>query len=70
MQSFTGQSLRGPPGSIAFLRLSDTAIDVDRPTKQRTPAAGRAQGIAFEFGAGRVIVIAEAAMLRATRRPG
>ena len=65
VQSFTGQSLRGPPGSAAFLRLADTAIDVDRPTQQRTSAAGRAQGIAFQFGAGRVVVMGEAAMLSA-----
>ncbi len=65
VQSFTGQSLRGPEGSVVLLRLADTAVDVDPRTKQRTSATGRAQGIAFQLGAGRVVVMGEAAMLSA-----
>lgn len=65
VQSFTGQSLKGPPDSVAFLKLADTAVDVDRPTNTRTPAAGRAQGIALKYGKGRVVVMGEAAMLSA-----
>ncbi len=65
VQSFTGQSLRGPDGSTVLLKLADTAIDVDRTTKSRTSAAGRAQGIALPFGEGRGVVMGEAAMLSA-----
>ncbi len=65
IQSFTGQSLKGPPDSVAFLKLADTAVDVDRATNTRTSAAGRAQGIALRFGKGRVVVLGEAAMLSA-----
>jgi hypothetical protein len=65
VQSFTGQSLKGPDGSVAFLKLSDTAVDVDRATNTRTSAAGRAQGIALQSGNGRVVVMGEAAMLSA-----
>jgi hypothetical protein len=75
--TFSGTSLRGPSNSVAFLKLSDTAFDVLPPeTKPRAaedplpdhkpvPAAGRAQGIALEFGKGRVVVLGEAAMLTA-----
>jgi hypothetical protein len=65
VQSFTGQSLAGPPASVAFLRLADTAIDASRPANVRTSAAGRAQGIAFSFGQGRVVVMGEAGLLSA-----
>ena len=63
--AFTGQSLRGPQGSAAFLRLADTAIDVDTKTKKEISAAGRAQGIAMRFGKGRVVILGEAAMITA-----
>ena len=94
--TFTGQSLKGPAGSVAFLQLGDTAIDITRPAEGEaaegrtidhlpdgtplppgvtarvspvgragTSAAGRAQGIAFDFGKGRVAVLGEAAMLSA-----
>lgn len=67
--AFTGQSLKGPGGSVAFMKLAGTAIDVT-PQRGDTPpsqvsAAGRAQGIALKFGKGRVVVLAEAAMLSA-----
>jgi hypothetical protein len=70
--AFTGQSLKGPPDSVAFMRLSDTAVDAiptpgappNAPRKE-VSAAGRAQGIALKPGKGRVIVLAEAAMLSA-----
>ncbi len=64
--AFTGQSLKGPEGSTAFLRLADTAAD--KPTRESetiVSAAGRAQGLAFKFGKGRVVVLGEAAMLSA-----
>jgi hypothetical protein len=67
--SYTGQSLKGPEGSVAFMKLADTAID-SIPTgngdeRRQVSAAGRAQGIAFEFGNGRVVVLGEAAMMSA-----
>jgi hypothetical protein len=65
VQSFTGQSLKGPKDSVALLQLAETAVDVDRPTNTRSSAAGRAQGIALKFGKGRVVVMGEAAMLSA-----
>jgi hypothetical protein len=87
VMTFSGTSLKGPNNSVAFLRLSDTAFDVLPPeapseAKPRAPeeplpehkpvsAAGKAQGIALEFGKGRVVVLGEAAMLTAqTTRQG
>ena len=63
--SFTGQSLKGPEGSTAFLQLADTAGDIDVKTGKETSAKGRAQGIALHFGKGRVVVLGEAAMMTA-----
>jgi hypothetical protein len=84
VKSFTGQSLSGPPGSVALLRLSDAAreapttddLDAEAVSRSRTApngtpgthstsAAGRAQGLAFTFGRGRVVVLGEAAMFSA-----
>src|SRR5437868_2468760 len=64
--AFTGQSLKGPPDSIAFMKLADSAVDA-MPGVNNNPrsAAGRAQGIAITFGKGRVVVLGEAAMLSA-----
>lgn len=64
--TFTGQSLKGPADSVAFLKLADTALDA-MPGGNTDPvsAAGRAQGIAMKFGKGRVIVLGEAAMMSA-----
>ena len=63
--SFMGQSLKGPEGSAAFLKLADTAGDVEVNTKKEVSAAGRAQGIALSFGKGRVVILGEAAMMTA-----
>jgi hypothetical protein len=64
--TFTGQSLKGPEGSSVLLLLSETARDrADRETQTSVSAAGRAQGIAFKFGKGRVVVLGEAGMLSA-----
>ena len=67
--AFTGQSLKGPKDSVAFMKLSNTAIDaiiqIDGTVVSRSSAAGRAQGLALKFGKGRVVVLAEAAMLSA-----
>ncbi len=63
IQTFTGQSLKGPPGSAVILKLADTAIDhVD---DKEVSAAGRAQGLTLVYGKGRVVVLGEAAMLSA-----
>jgi hypothetical protein len=79
--TFSGTSIKGPIGSVPFLVLADTAIDVLPPPgfKQSTPehspdfkevsASGRAQGVAIESGKGRVVVLGEAAMLTAQITP-
>ncbi len=80
--TFSGTSLKGPAGSVAFLKLSDTARDVlpPPPGESKSPngaaadhitvtAAGRAQGLALEFGKGRVVILSEAAMLTAQVTP-
>ena len=70
IENGVGQSLNGPAESIAFLRLSETAYD-QMPDGKKISAAGRAQGIAFQFGKGRVVILAEAAMLAGQGpRPG
>ena len=78
--TFTGQSLGVPAGGTALLPLGDQAVDRPATPRvehrgsdvmvhveygQGVPAAGRAQAIAFELGAGRVVVLAEAAMVSA-----
>ena len=66
VRSFTGQSLKGPEGSVEILKLADTATDKPTYTAETsTPAAGRAQAIALKFGKGRVVVQGEAGMLSA-----
>ena len=74
--TFTGQSLAGPAGATKLLALSDESYDAmvtydewqrhdTIPAASRKSAAGRAQGLAFELGRGRVVVMAEAAMMTA-----
>jgi len=80
VETFTGQSLKGPAEATALLVLSETAIDrvpVSSKREQRgsqtvttfetkdSSAAGRCQGLAMSFGKGRVVVLGEAAMLTA-----
>jgi hypothetical protein len=81
--TFTGQSVQGPAGAVAFLALSPTAVEfppgapraehaggdvvVSMEYGDPLPAAGRGQGIAFELDSGRVVVLGEAGMLRAQR---
>ena len=73
---FTGQSLIGPSTAVEFLKLDDDAFDVadgtlleklspEKIMEVAKPASGRAQGIAFSFGKGRVVTTGEAAMLTA-----
>jgi hypothetical protein len=66
VRSFTGQSLKGPEGSVGILNLSDRATDTPNPQAQTSvSAAGRSQAVALKFGKGRVFVQGEAAMLSA-----
>jgi hypothetical protein len=62
--AFTGQSLKGPPDSFAFMKLADSAIDA-MPNTAPISAAGRAQGLVLNSGKGRVVILGEAAMLSA-----
>jgi hypothetical protein len=64
VQTFTGQSLKGPAGSVALYKLAPTAVDQTRDGETKS-AAGRAQGLALAFGRGRVVVLGEAAELSA-----
>ena len=62
--TFTGQSLKGPPESVALLKFSETAIEREGKN-QEISAAGRAQGVALKYGRGRVVIMGEAAQLSA-----
>jgi hypothetical protein len=66
VMSFTGQSLRAPAGAVSLLRLSEAAREYPRRASadnEFRSAAGLAQGVALEFGQGRVVVLGEAAMI-------
>ncbi|HYA97506.1 MAG TPA: hypothetical protein VEH49_05385 [Methylomirabilota bacterium] len=66
--TFTGQALVPPPGSVSFLKLSAEAREYpwsQSPDDQFRSAANLAQGVAFECGTGRVVVLGEAAVLSA-----
>lgn len=63
--TFMGQSLKGPEGGVGFLKLSEKSFDVLKGQPCCPSAVGRAQGVALKFGKGRVVVLAEAAMLTA-----
>jgi hypothetical protein len=66
VQTFTGQSLDAPPGAAILLRLPANAVEaVERGDSLVEQPAGAAQGLALEFGKGRVIVLGEAAMATA-----
>ena len=73
--TFTGQSLVPPSGSVSILKLSAEARDYPfskSDDNEFRSAANLAQGVALEFGAGRVVVIGEAAVLTSqlARAPG
>jgi len=81
VHTFTGQSLQGPPGSTILLALDDRAreavdhtalaqiVESIRAGEPTAAASSRpalpAQGLAFSFGEGRVVVLGEAGMLTA-----
>lgn len=74
--TFTGQSLKGPPGSEQFLKLPDDATervpDPENPFRNKPltrSAKGRCQAVALKFGKGRVVMLGEAAMLSAQLAP-
>jgi hypothetical protein len=66
--TYTGESLVGPPGSDVLLHLPATARDQDWLPETRQfrwrSAAGRTQGVAFDYGKGRVVMLGEAAITR------
>ncbi|KGQ20148.1 hypothetical protein LF41_2102 [Lysobacter dokdonensis DS-58] len=66
VQTFTGQSLDAPAGAANLLRLPRGTVETidDHGTLRETPA-GASQGLAFDYGKGRVVVLGEAAMLTA-----
>jgi hypothetical protein len=68
--TFTGQSLDGPDDATVLLALPDSAVEyipfgTEGKREFREHPAGGAQGLAFEYGKGRVVVLGEAAMLTA-----
>jgi hypothetical protein len=63
--TYSGQSLLGPRGSVAFLRLADSAMDRFLVDDTLISAAGRSQGLVFIHGRGRVVVLGEAGTLTA-----
>lgn len=80
--TFTGQSVKGPQGSVLVLKLSPAAINreavptitrdgsttrVDVQWGQGTSGAGWGQAVAVVHGRGRIVVLGEAAMLSAQR---
>lgn len=66
IQTFTGQALSVADAKAVFLKLGPDAKDTpDRERKTSTPVGGQAQGVAFKYGKGRVVVMGEAAMLSA-----
>jgi hypothetical protein len=68
VMTFTGQSLQGPDDAKIILRLPDSAIEYypgENSGQYDSLDAGPAQGLAIEYGHGRVVVLGEAAMLTA-----
>ncbi|HKW14280.1 MAG TPA: hypothetical protein VJS69_07340 [Candidatus Krumholzibacteria bacterium] len=70
--TFTGQSLDGPANATVLLALPSNAIEYVPPkgdqegrVEMKEEKAGNAQGLAFDYGKGRVVVLGEAAMLTA-----
>ena len=76
--TFTGQSLSVPPGAVPLLTFYGAAyespaghvgadiaaVSQGKPTTARS-LTGRAQGLAFDYGKGRVVMTGEAAMFSA-----
>jgi hypothetical protein len=68
---FSGQALKGPDTAVGFLKLADSAIQVDDESAgangeaKKNSVAGRAEGLAFKVGSGRVVVLGDAEMVTA-----
>jgi hypothetical protein len=66
VQTFTGQALNVADANAVFLKLGPGAKDTpDREAKTTTAVGGQAQGVAFKYGKGRVVVLGEAALMSA-----
>ena len=69
--TFTGQSLDGPAHATVLLSLPENAVEYipqgsgEGSREMKEEKAGGAQGLAFDYGKGRVVVLGEAAMLTA-----
>ena len=64
--TFTGQSLKGPEGSVSFLKLAKTAVDrLPFDNNKEISAEGRSQGLALTYGKGRVVILGEASQISA-----
>lgn len=64
VMTYTGQSLGGPKDATVLLRLPTNATEsVPDDEKFAERPAGPAQGLALEYGKGRLVVLGEAAML-------
>jgi hypothetical protein len=64
--AFTGQALKTTEPNSVFLKLGEGAKDKpSRTAETDVSVAGQAQGLAFKFGKGRVVILGEAAMLSA-----
>lgn len=71
VMTYTGQSLDEPPGATVLLRLPETAMEyVPVADSLVAQPAGRAQGLAMDWGKGRVVVLGEAAMMTAQTHKG
>ena len=70
VHTFTGQSMTAPDSVTILLNLPDSAVEY-LPEPGQTQGelkpnpAGNAQGVAFSWGNGRVVILGEAAMLTA-----
>jgi len=62
--AFTGQSLGVPEGASVLMKLADEAREAPARGAQSVPVSG-AQGLAMQFGSGRLVVLGEAAMMSA-----
>jgi hypothetical protein len=66
VMTYTGQSVDGPSTATVLLRLPETAVEaVPAGDALEEHGSGRAQGLAFELGRGRVVVLGEAGMVTA-----
>lgn len=71
VMTFTGQSLQTADSAAILLRLPANAVEyipqaeVEGRVEMKQQPAGNAQGLAFDFGNGRVVILGEAAMLTA-----